>query len=496
MSRFSAYGDFDGLGLAELVRAGKVSALELANEAIARIEAQNPRINAVICKLYDSARTAASGPLTGPFAGVPFLLKDLGAPLAGAPMSCGNNALGAIKSTYDATIVTRHKAAGLVVIGKTNVPEFGLAPVTEPVAFGPARNPWNLDRTPGGSSGGAAAAVAARIVPMAHGTDGGGSIRIPASCCGLFGLKPTRGRTPLGPQTGEAWRGFSIGHAITRSVRDSAALLDATAGAEAGAPYDIAPPGRPFLAEVGAPVGKLRIAYTRAPFLARAIHQDCTDGLDNAVKLLIGLGHEVTEATPPFDPEPWLLAFMTIIAAETQADIEQACQLAGRRLGPSDFEAATFAIGQLGKSWSAAAYAGAGKYLQGWAHAMGAFFEQYDILLTPTLAQPPMLIGALQPTAAERALLQAVGALRAGWLLKSTGLARMLAKKSLEFIPYTPLFNVTGQPAMSVPLHWSKEGLPIGMQFAARFGDEAILFRLAAQLEAAQPWFNKAPAGV
>ena len=280
MSAFPEYGDFDGLGLAELARAGKISASELVDEAIARIEAQNPRVNAVVRKLYDSARAAASGPLSGAFAGAPFLLKDLAAPMAGAPMSRGNKALASIDCDHDATIVTRQKAAGLVILGKTNVPEFGLAPVTEPVAFGPTRNPWDLQRTPGGSSGGAAAAVAARIVPMAHATDGGGSIRIPASCCGLFGLKPTRGRTPLGPKVGEAWRGFSIGHAITRSVRDSAALLDATAGAEIGAPYDICAPSRPFLAEVGAPPGKLRIAFTRAPFLARAIHRDCVEGLD------------------------------------------------------------------------------------------------------------------------------------------------------------------------------------------------------------------------
>ncbi|WP_158815889.1 amidase [Methylocapsa sp. S129] len=495
MGGMSEFERYDGLGLAELVRKGEVSVLDLVEECIARIEARNPRINAVISKLYDSARLAAAGAHEGPFAGVPFLLKDLMAPFAGAPMSNGNRVLAKIPCDYDGEIVRRYKKAGLIVVGKTNTPEFGLAPVTEPEAFGPARNPWDLSRTPGGSSGGSAAAVAARIAPMAHATDGGGSIRIPASCCGLVGLKPTRGRTPLGPIVGESWRGFAVGHAVTRSVRDSAALLDATAGADAGAPYEIPAPARPYLSEAATPPGKLRIGYTTAPFLAQTIHADCLEGLNATTSLLKDLGHDVVEATPPFDAEPWLMAFMTIVAGETSADIAQAGKLAGRKLGFADFEAATFVIGLLGRSWSAGDYAAAANYLQSWSRRVGDFFEDYDALLTPTLAAPPTLIGALQPTAAERALLNIIGPLRAGWFMRASGLAKVLATKSLEFIPYTPLFNVTGQPAISLPLCWNAAGLPIGMQFAARMGDEATLVRLAAQLEQAKPWFDRTPAG-
>jgi amidase len=495
MGGIGQFENYDGLGLAALMRSGQVSAAELVEETIARIEAVNPKINAVICKLYESARAAALKPPEGPFAGVPFLLKDLMAALAGAPMSSGNRALAGVISPGDEEIVRRYRKAGLIFVGKTNTPEFGLAAVTEPEAFGPARNPWDVTRTPGGSSGGSAAAVAARIAPMAHGNDGGGSIRIPASCCGLFGLKPSRGRTPLGPRRGEAWRGYTIGHAITRSVRDSAALLDATAGVDVGAPYEIAPPARPYLAEVGAPPGRLRIAFTTAPLLARAVHPDCLDAVTAAVALLGELGHQVVEATPPFEAEPWLMALIKIIAGETACDIAAASEAAGRKLGRADFETATYVIGLLGATWSAADYASAAHYLQGWARRVGAFFEDYDLLLTPTLATPPLPIGALRPTGAEQAILKTIGTLRAGWFMKLSGLAGVLAQKSFEPIPYTPLFNVAGQPAMSVPLHWNAQGLPIGVQFAARLGDEATLFRLAAQLEQARPWFDKAPAG-
>jgi len=495
MSGFAEFGRYDGLGLAELVRKGDVKPAELVEEAIERVEARNPQINAVVCKLYDSARRAAAGALSGPFAGVPFFIKDLMAPVAGAPMSQGNRRLAHVVRDYDGEIVKRYRNAGLVFVGKTNVPEFGLAPVTESEAFGPCRNPWDLARTPGGSSGGSAAAVAARLAPMAHGTDGGGSIRIPASCCGLVGLKPTRGRTPHGPIEGENWRGFSAGHALTRSVRDSAALLDATQGADVGAPYEIKPPQRPYRDEVGAAPGKLRIAYTTAPFLAPSIHPDCVAGVTATAALLRDLGHEVVEAAPAFEREPWLLSFMKIVSGEARADVEASGVIVGRRLGFADFETATYVIGLLGKSWSAGDYASGARYLQTWARAVGAFFADFDVLLTPTLASPPHLIGALKPTAAEAAILDLVGRLDAGWFMKLTGLAKLLAEKSLGFIPYTPLFNVTGQPAISLPLHWNDAGLPIGMQFVSRWGDEATLFRLAAQLENAKPWFERTPNG-
>jgi len=493
LSGFAEYEDYDALGLAALVREGDVSAAELLEEAIARVEAGNPRLNAVVFKLYESARKTAASELSGPFAGVPFFIKDLMAPLAGVPMSQGNRRLMGIAREQDAEIVKRWRKAGLVFVGKTNVPEFGLSPVTESTALGPCRNPWNPDYTPGGSSGGAAAAVAAGFAPMAHATDGGGSIRIPASCCGLFGLKPTRGRTPTGPGAGEIWRGFSAGHAITRSVRDSAALLDATQGADLGAPYEIKPPDRPFLNEVGEPPGRLRIAFSTSPFLASAVHPECVEGVEATAALLEELGHNVVEAAPPLEREPLILAFLKILAGETRADVEAAGRIVGRPLGFTDFELSTYVLSLLGKSWSAGDYADASRTLQTWARGVGAFFSDYDVLLTPTLAAPPVRIGAMSPAPAQTAFLEAIGRLHAGWFVKVTGLARLLAEKSLSVMPYTPLFNVTGQPAASLPLHFSREGLPIGMQIVSRWGDEATLFRLAAQLETARPWFKRTP---
>jgi amidase len=495
MGGFADFARFDGLGLADLVRRGEVAPIELIEEAIARIEARNPALNAVVLKLYDSARAAARGPLAGPFAGVPFLIKDLAATVAGTPTSEGNRRLSQIVREADNELVARYRRAGLIFVGKTNVPEFGLAPVTESEALGPCRNPWDPTRTCGGSSGGSAAAVAARMAPFAHASDGGGSIRIPASCCGLVGLKPTRGRTPFGPIEGEAWRGFTVSHAVTRSVRDCAALLDATQGADVGAPYEIAPPARPYLEEVAAPPGRLRVAFTVAPLLAESVHGDCVAGVEATAALLAELGHDVVEAAPPLDREPLIDAFMTIIAAETGADIERMAELVGRPLGPGDFEAATYAMGLLGRSWSASDYAGAAGYLQRWGRRIGAFFAGYDILLTPTLAQLPVPLGALKPTPIENAILAAIGRLRAGGLFRASGLAVQLVKKPLSFMPYTPLFNVTGQPAMSLPLYWNAAGLPIGVQFVARMGDEATLFRLAGQLEQARPWFDRAPPG-
>ena len=495
MGGFAEYSRYDGVGLAELVRKREVAPIELVEETMARIEARNPAINAVVRPLYDSARAAALAPLSGPLAGVPFLLKDLGATLAGTPTSEGNRRLAATPRDADSELVARFRRAGLIFVAKTNTPEFGLAPVTEPEAFGPCRNPWDLSRTSGGSSGGSAAAVAARLAPFAHASDGGGSIRIPASCCGLVGLKPTRGRTPTGPIEGESWRGFTIGNALTRSVRDCAALLDAVQGADVGAPYEIKPPARSYVDEVGAPPGRLRIAFTVAPLLADRVHPDCVAAVEATAALLADLGHEVVEATPPLDREAWLDAFVKIVAGETRCDIERAQRLVGRRLGMGDFEPATWVLGALGRSFSAADYAAAARYAQSWARRAGAFFVDYDALLTPTLAQPPLPHGALKPTPIEAAALEAVGRLDAGWFMRITGLARQMLKKPLGFIPYTPLFNVTGQPAMSLPLHWSGSGLPIGVQFAARMGDEATLFRLAGQLEQARPWFDRAPPG-
>ncbi len=496
MAAFLEYHKYDGLGLAELVRTKQVTPVELVEEAISRIEVHNPKINAVIYKMYDQARATAKGELCGgPFKGVPFLLKDLHATYAGAPTSSGNRLLKDIPISYDSEIVHRFKSAGLIILGKTNSPEFGLVPYTEPGVFGPTRNPWDLNRTPGGSSGGSAAAVAARMVPMAHGSDGGGSIRIPASCCGILGLKPSRGRVPTGPDRGEMWRGFSIEHVLTRSVRDSAAILDTIAGADTGAPYAAPPQGRSFLQEVSTGPGHLRIAFTAHPLVGHTVHDDCKKGLEATVRLLQQLGHELIEAKPKIEVEAFAVAFLTIIAGETRADIEWAAQLAKHRPSLAEFDVGTYAVGMIGQALSSADYAKAARYLQTAGREIGRFFEQYDVLLTPTQSQPPVPIGALQPSSRERTLVKLIGSLNAHWLLKALGVIKPIAAQTFDFIPYTPPFNVTGQPAMSMPLYWNEAGLPIGMQFAGRFGDEATLFRLAGQIERAQPWFDRAPAG-
>ena len=494
MSGFSDYARYDGLGLAELVRKREVTPAELVEEAISRIERLNPQINAVIHKMYDLARKAAEGDLPdGPFRGVPFLLKDLVAGYAGVPTRSGSRFHRDFVPDHDSEIVRRHKAAGLIVLGKTNVPEYGLVPVTEPELFGPSNNPWDLARTTGGSSGGSAAAVAACMVPLAHGSDGGGSIRIPASCCGVFGFKPTRGRNPIGPDLAEGWHGLTCDHVLTRSVRDSAAMLDATAGPDVGAPYYAAPPARPFLSEVGAEPGKLRIAFTSKPLLPAVVHEDCVKGVEATARLCQELGHEVVEATPEIDGGTFARAFFTMVCGETRADIEEAEVLLGRKATAKDFEPATWVVGLLGRQITAAEFSRAVRLLKRSARQFGQFFEQYDVLLTPTLAMPPVVTGALQPQGLQARAMKVLGGLNAGGLINAVAGVDALAEQVFEFMPFTPLFNATGQPAMSVPLYWNTEGLPIGMHFVGRYGDEATLFRLAGQLEQAKPWFDCTP---
>ena len=495
MTRLPEYHKYDGLGLAELVRTKKVSPTELVEEAISRIEAHNATINAVIYKMYEQARKVAQGKVPdGPFKGVPFLLKDMHATVEGVPTSCGTRILKDVPQPHDSEIVRRYRAAGVILLGKTNVPEFSLLPYTESETFGPTNNPWDLTRTPGGSSGGSAAAVAARLVPLAGGADGGGSIRIPASCCGVFGLKPTRSRTPTGPDIGDIWRGFAQEHVLTRSVRDSAAMLDAIAGPDIGAPYWAPSPTRPYVQEVTTEPGRLRIAFTAHPFLGHDVHEDCRKGLTATVRLLKELGHELVEAAPEIDREEFAIAFLTILAGETRDEIDWAAGLAKRKTSFADFEAGTSALALLGQAFSAGDYAKALNYLLASARGVGRFFEGYDVLLTPTLSQPPLPTGSLQPSGAERFMVRLVGRLHAAWLLNALGVIKPLANKTFDFIPYTPVFNVTGQPAMSVPLYWNEAGLPIGMHFVGRFGDEATLFRLAGQLERAQPWSDRTPA--
>ncbi|MCJ7668890.1 MAG: amidase [Dehalococcoidia bacterium] len=494
MSGFSDYDKYDGLGLAELVRKKEVKPSELVEEAISRIEKLNPQLNAVIYKMYELARKTADGDLPdGPFKGVPFLMKDILMAYAGAPLTNGSRFFKDYIPDHDSELAKRFKATGIIVIGKTNTPEFGLVPVTEPELFGPTNNPWDLSRTPGGSSGGSAAAVAARMVPLAHGSDGGGSIRHPASCCGVFGLKPTRGRNPIGPDFGEAWRGLTCEHVLTRSVRDSAAMLDATAGSDVGALYYAVPPARPFLNEVGTDPGKLRIAFTSEPFLGGIVDKDCVKGLEATARLCRDLGHEVVEAAPQIDGKAFARAFLMIVCVETRATIEESEVLLNRKASFKDFEPSTWALGLLGRQCRAPEFSKSLNLVQRTARQIGEFFEKYDVMLTPTLAMPPVVTGAFQPKGIRAVAMKLLGSLNAGGLINMLSGIDVLAQHVFEFMPYTPLFNVTGQPAMSVPLYWNDEGLPIGMQFVGRYGDEATLFRLASQLEKARPWSERIP---
>lgn len=496
MPGFPEYHKYDGLGLAELVTRKDVTPGDLLDEAIRRIEDHNPRINAVINKLYDRARASIEAGLPdGPFTGVPILVKDLVYMLEGVPTSAGNRVLKDYPAPYDSELVRRWRASGVVMVGKTNVPELGLVPYTEPEAFGACRNPWDTTRITSGSSGGSAAAVAARMVPIATGGDAGGSIRGPASTCGLFGFKPTRGSTPCGPDVGEYWRGFNADHVLTLSVRDSAAMLDATYGADVGAPYLAPPQRRPFLQEVTAKTGRLRIAFSTKPFLGKLVHPDVEKAAQETAALLEELGHEVVEAALEIDSEQFSHDFLTIVAGEIRAVQEKISQVTGRRISLTDYEEATYAVGLFGKMLSAGDYAQAANTLQAMARKIGAFFADYDVLLTPVLAQPPVHVGSLQPTPAEKGQLRLVGRLNAGWLLNLAGGIKPLADRAFEQIPWLPMFNVTGQPAMSVPLFWTEAGLPVGVQLVGRFGEDATLFRLAGQLERARPWFDRMPEG-
>ena len=497
MSVFPEFHQYDGLGLAELVRKKEITPSELVEESIFRIETYNPSINAVVYRMFDQAREQAKRDRPqGRFAGVPFLLKDALDTLEGVPTSSGTRLLKDVPQTHDSETVKRFRAAGLIFLGKTNLPELCLLPITEPDVFGPTHNPWDLTRTPGGSSGGSAAAVAACMVPAAGGADGGGSIRTPASCCGVFGLKPTRGRVPTGPDHGDLWRGFAQENMLSRSVRDSAAMLDAIAGADVGAPYWAPPVERPYLAEVTAKPKPLRIAYTAHPFLGKDVHPDCVAGLEDTARLLERLGHEVVEAAPPVDKEAFALAYLTVLSSEVCAQVRSIVKQVGGRASILDFEPSTQALAALGSTLDGGEYAQALNTLSACSRKIARFFETYDVLLTPTLAAPPVPIGALHLSEAEGRMIRLQSKLHAAWLLKALHVIQMLAGKTFDFIPYTAVFNVTGQPAMSVPLCRSKEGLPIGMQFAARFGDEATLFRLAGQLEQAKPWFDKLPPGL
>ena len=465
----------DATAQALLVRRGEVTSLELVDAAIARVERLNPVINAVVTEQFERARSAAKGPLPeGPFRGVPFLLKDLGGGAeAGMRLTFGSAFLSDHVADHDSELVKRFKRAGLVVIGRTSTPELGIPPTTEPVLFGPCKNPWSLAHSSGGSSGGAASAVAARLVPFAHASDAGGSIRIPASCCGVFGLKPTRARNPLGPTLGESTAGLSVEFCVSVSVRDSAALLDATEGPMVGDPYAAPSRLRPYVDELSARPTQLRIGVMRKPLNGALVHPDCMAAVDAAILLCRELGHEVVEASPTVsDPAAFFSSFITVWTVAAAVSLRAAEELRGREATEADVEPLTWALAQMGRSCTGPDYVHATRRLHRASREIAEFFIAHDALITPTLAQPPVRLGELacpqdQPLAG---------------FVKSGGYAA-----------FTPVFNVTGQPAMSVPLHFNEDGLPIGVQFAARFGDEATLIRLAGQLESSRPWAARVP---
>jgi amidase len=468
------YERYDGIGLAGLVKAGRVSAAELLGAAIERVEERNPALNAIVNRMYDQAKVAiAAGLPSGPFTGVPYLLKDLGAFYAGTVTSFGSGAFSNFVADHDSEIVARLKRAGLVIFGKTNTPEFGLSTSTEPRLFGATHNPWNPEYSAGGSSGGSAAAISAGIVPMAHGNDGGGSIRIPASCCGLFGLKPTRARTPVGPDRGEIWSGLAVAHAITRSVRDSAALLDATSGPDTGDPYWAPPQKRPYLSEVGADPGRLRIAFTTKAWNGHAVDPECVAAAVEAAKLCESLGHYLEEASPVIDETARAKAVAIIVTAQTRALVQLVEAVLGRQPTQEDLETITRAYAELARQFTASDYAGAIDVLHRTGRIIGRFFTRYDLLLTPTMCTPPHKLGVLSMMTTDMDAYRNI---------------------ILGDVAFTQPFNTSGNPAVSVPLHWPAAGLPVGVQFVAPFGDEATLFRLAAQLESAQPWANRRPA--
>jgi amidase len=493
---FKEYADYDATGLAGLVARREVSAAELLETAIARCEAVNPRLNAVTIPMLELGRARAAERVDGPFAGVPFLIKDIAQDYAGVPSTSGSRALRNWVPPVHAEIVRRFLGAGLVIFGKTATPELALKGTTETALWGATRNPWDPERSPGGSSGGAAAAVAAGIVPMAGASDGGGSIRIPAAYCGLFGLRPSRGRVPPGPLHGEFWDGASSEHVLTRSVRDSARMLDVLAGADAGAPFVIAPPQRPYAEEVAREPGRLRIGFCVRSPLGTPVDPACAQGVRDAAELLESLGHQVEEAEPEVDGQALARCFITMYFGQVAASIEEARHMTGA--GEADFELDTRALGMFGRALSAGEYVHSRKQWNEFARALGRFHQTYDLYLIPSTAMPPSRIGELDLPAAQQAALKVILRLGVGRLLLGTGLVRQIVDQSLQRVPFTQLSNLTGTPSMSVPLHWAPAQaggpeLPVGVQFVARFGEEATLLRLAAQLEQARPWKDRRP---
>jgi amidase len=468
---FKEYGDYDAVGLADLVRKKQVTARELFDEAIARTAKVDPQINAVVVKHYDYAdRQIENGLVDGPFTGVPFLLKDLDF-LEGTRTTSGATVQKDFVADHSSTLTRRFLDTGVAIFGKSSSPEFGLMPTTESRLFGPTRNPWNPDHSSGGSSGGAGAAVAARILPVAHASDGGGSIRIPASASGVFGMKPTRARNPLGPDRGEGWGGFSCGHVLSISVRDSAVMMDAIQGPETSSLYVAPPPERPFSQEVGRDPGRLRIAFTDKSPYGDAIDPEIAGAVREVARLLEGLGHHVEERAPPLAADP-AVVMTTIVGGNTGLTVRMIEQRVGRAMTEHDIELLTLVSARNAQKTTATDYVAAQLAAFQISRGLAIFFETCDVFLSPTLCAPPLRIGEINTMSQDL-----------------SHIAPILRR----YMPGTSMFNMSGQPAMSVPLAWNGAGLPLGVMFAAKFGDEATLFRLAGQLEQVRPWKDKRP---
>lgn len=474
--KLSEYAKYDGLGLAELVKSRQISPRELAETALAAIDKLNGEINAVIGKTPEEMeRTLGEGPASGCFEGVPFLIKDIGAHYANVPMECASRLFSGYAPPHDSELAARFKRSGLVLVGRSNAPEFGDSISTEPVKNGPTRNPWNFKHSPGGSSGGAAAAVASGMVPVAHANDGGGSIRIPASCCGVFGLKPTRGRQTWGPDNDEFMFGFGCEHIVSRSVRDSAAMLDATAGPDVGERHLLPKQSLSFWEASKREPKKLRIAFSiTSPAGAPKLHEDCKRAVLETAKLCEDLGHEVFEAAPDITHEESCAVWRDAAAPFLAAVVREFCQATGRVVGEDSVEATSRALYEYGLQMRAVDIIGALNMVNMISRRLGKFFLDCDLWLSPIMTSPPPVLGVLN--ANEE------GVSADGWI-----------KKIFDVSAFCTMFNISGQPAMSVPLHWTKDGLPIGVQFAARFAEEETLFSLAGQLERAQPWINRVP---
>jgi amidase len=488
--RHDEYAAHDATGLAELVRTGQVNRGELVAAANARIDAVNDAVNAVVHRIDPSADVGDD--VDGPFAGVPFVLKDMDGRLAGHPASYGSRALAGWVPDHDSELIRRYKAAGLRIIGKTNCPELGIMGVTEPELHGPTRNPWNHDHVPGGSSGGSAAAVAAGIVPVASAGDGGGSIRIPAAACGLFGLKPTRGLMPLAPE-GDPWMGLVSRHVLTRSVRDSAALLDATSGPFPGSLY--AQPRRPrsYLARLKRAPRRLTVGLSRRSFLDEPLHPDCVAAVDDAAALLESLGHRIVELELPMDHAEVAQAYLTIVAAAVAADIRAIEVKTGEAASPGSVERPTWFLKQVGDALSARELYEAHELAATTALRFGSVFGgPIDVHLSATMAAPPAKVGELGIGTVEKVALTALQRLPSSTIVLRQALAR-LAHDSLQRTPNTQVFNLTGQPAMSLPLWVNCDNLPIGVQVAGPFGSDELLLRLAQQVHEARPWADRLP---